>query len=342
MTTNEIIRVGVIGYGYWGPNLARNIAAHVGTELVSIGDIRLDRLGLARKTYPLADLTSDIGELLARPDIDAVAIATPPETHCALAIQALEHGKHVLVEKPLATSIADAQRMADAARACNRTLMVDHTFLFTGAVRRLKEYLRADALGDIYYFDSTRINLGLFRTNANVIWDLAPHDISIMAHLLNMPVRVVSAIGASHMEGQQENIAYLTLQFDGPLLAHFHVNWLSPVKVRKTIIGGSKRMAVYDDLEPSEKLKLYDSGADLVQTQEEMYRSLVEYRTGDVLAPKLDKAEALAVEWDHFVNVAAGREESISGPQLGIEVVSIIEAAERSLRSGGLPMTVER
>ena len=336
------LRAAVIGYGYWGPNLARNIAAHAGTELVAIGDLSPERLGRARAAHPWAQLTSDTRALLAQPDIDAVVIATPPETHRDLAIEALERGKHVLVEKPLATSSADAQRMAAVAKSCNRTLMVDHTFLFTGAVRRMKEYLDAGALGEVYYFDSTRINLGLFQTHANVIWDLAPHDISIMAHLLKTPVRAVSAIGASHVHGQQENIAYLTLQFDGPLLAHFHVNWLAPVKIRKTIIGGSNKMLVYDDMEPSEKLKLYDSGADLVETKDDMYRSLVEYRTGDVLVPKLDKTEALAAEWDHFVNVIGGREQSISGAELGVEVVSIIEAAERSLRSGGVPTEVER
>lgn len=342
MTSSRVLRVAVIGYGYWGPNLARNIAANTGSRLVAIGDLSAKRLEHARAVHPSADLTTDIRSLLARADIDAVAIATPPETHRELAVEALEQGKHVLVEKPLATSVVDARAMAEAARRCDRTLMVDHTFLFTGAVRRLKAYISTGSLGEIYYFDSTRINLGLFRTNANVIWDLAPHDISIMAHLLEVPVRTVSAIGASHMAGQEENIAYLTLQFDGPLLAHFHVNWLSPVKIRKTIIGGSKRMAVFDDMEQSEKLKVYDSGADLVHTQEEMYRSLVEYRTGDVVAPKLDKTEALTVEWDHFLRVVCGLEESISGPELGVEVVSIIAAAERSLRAGGVPIAMDR
>ena len=336
------LRVAVIGYGYWGPNLARNIAAHSGTELAAICDLSPARLGRARTAHPWSQLTADTAAILESPDIDAVIIATPPETHRDLAIEALERGKHVLVEKPLATSTADAQRMTDVAKACDRTLMVDHTFLFTGAVRRMKEYLDAGALGDVYYFDSTRINLGLFQTHANVIWDLAPHDISIMVHLLGKPVSAVSAIGASHVSGHQENIAYLTLQFDGALLAHFHVNWLAPVKIRKTIIGGSSKMLVYDDMEPSEKLKLYDSGADLVQTQEDMYRSLLEYRTGDVLVPKLEKSEALAVEWEHFVDVVGGRATSISDGALGIEVVSIIEAAERSLRTGGVPMAVER
>lgn len=338
----ERLRVAVIGYGYWGPNLARNIAAHAGTELAAIGDLNPGRLERARAAHPWSQLTTDTGALLASPDIDAIVIATPPETHRDLAIEALERGKHVLVEKPLATCTADAQRMAAVAKACNRTLMVDHTFLFTGAVRRTKQYIDAGALGEIYYFDSTRINLGLFQTHANVIWDLAPHDISIMVHLLDKPVRAVSAIGASHVTGQRENIAYLTLQFEGPLLAHFHVNWLAPVKIRKTIIGGSSKMLVYDDMEPSEKLKLYDSGADLVQTQEDMYRSLLEYRTGDVLVPRLEKAEALAVEWEHFVDVIGGRATSISDGALGVEVVSIIEAAERSLRCGGVPMEVER
>ncbi|MBI2765289.1 MAG: Gfo/Idh/MocA family oxidoreductase [Chloroflexi bacterium] len=334
------LRIGVIGYGYWGPNLARNIASHAGTELAAIADLSPKRLAGARAAHPGAWLTADVRELLADPEIDAVVVATPPETHHDLVVRALESGKHVLVEKPLATTIADAEEMVDLARRCGRTLSVDHTFLFTGAVRRMKRYFEAGEVGDVYYYDSTRINLGLFQHQTNVIWDLAPHDISIMLHLIDDPVRSVSAVGARHVDANVENIAYLTLQFEGPMLAHFHVNWLAPTKVRRTIIGGSKKMLVYDDGEASEKLKVYDSGAKLCATDEDIYRTLVEYRTGDVLAPRLEKAEALAVEVAHFENVVRGLEAPLSGGELGLKVVRIIEAAQRSLLSGGHPVEV--
>lgn len=334
------LRVAIIGYGYWGPNLARNFAANETSTLVTICDLSPARLAAAHATHPWARVSPDPQEVFSDPDIDAVVIATPPETHRQLAIAAIERGKHVLVEKPLATTVEDAQAMIAAARQHDRKLLVDHTFLFTGAVRRMKEYVAAGDLGDLYYFDSTRINLGLFQSQTNVIWDLAPHDISILLHLIDAPVRSVSAVGASHVQTTVENIAYLTLQFDGPLLAHCHVNWLAPVKIRKTIIGGSRRMLVFDDMEPSEKLKLYDSGAHLAASNEDAYRTFVEYRTGDVLVPKLDKSEALAAECSHVIEVFRGKETAISGAELGLKVVRVLDAAERSLRAGGVPTTV--
>ncbi len=333
-------RLAIVGYGYWGPNLARNFAENLESELAAICDASPARLSVAHAAHPWTRLTADASEVFADPAIDAVVIATPPETHRALAIAALEGGKHVLVEKPLATSVADAQEMLDAAERCNRKILVDHTFLFTGAVRRMKDYIDAGELGDIYYFDSTRINLGLFQSHTNVLWDLAPHDISILLHLIAAPVRRVAAVGASHVNTTVENIAYLTMQFDGPLLAHCHVNWLAPVKIRKTIIGGSRKMLVFDDMEPSEKVKLYDSGAHLCAKEEDVYRSLVEYRTGDVLVPRLDKTEALAAECQNVVRCFRDDEPPLSDGALGLEVVRVLEAAERSLRSGGMPVEV--
>ena len=329
------IRFGIVGYGYWGPNLARNVAEHPETTLVSISDLDEGRLAAARRGHGLARMTTDFREILRDPTIDAVIVATPPDTHHRIVMEALESGKHVLVEKPLATSTADAEEMVRAARECGRALAVDHTFLFTGAVKRMKQYFDAGDIGDVYYYDSTRINLGLFNHQTNVIWDLAPHDISIMQYLIDEPVRRVSAIGARHVDANVENIAYITLQFDSQLLAHFHVNWLAPAKVRRTIIGGSKKMVVYDDGEPSEKLRVYDSGAQLCASPEDVYRQLVEYRTGDVVAPKVEKTEALAAEMGHFVRVVRGVEAPVSGGDLGIRVVKVIEAAQASLRLGG-------
>ncbi|MGE5594443.1 MAG: Gfo/Idh/MocA family protein [Hyphomicrobiales bacterium] len=336
------VRVAVLGYGYWGPNLARNVATAAETRLVAIADLNPKRLAAARAAHPLAVLTQDFREVLVDPSIEAVVVATPPETHYELVRAALEAGKHVLVEKPLTTNVMEAQELVALAAESGLTLAVDHTFLFTGAVKRMKRYFEDGEVGDVYYYDSTRINLGLFQNHTNVVWDLAPHDISIMLHLLEKPVRRVSAFGARHVDTAVENIAYLTLQFDDELLAHFHVNWLAPAKVRRTIIGGSKKMLVYDDVEASEKLKVYDSGAHLCASQEDVYKKLVEYRTGDVLAPQLEKTEALAAETSHFARVVRGLETTISGGELGVSVVRVVEAAQESLRRNGIPVEVER
>jgi predicted dehydrogenase len=344
-TSDAPVRIGVLGYGYWGPNLARNIATQTQTDLVAIADIDTRRLTAARNVHPIARLTTEFDELIDDPSLDAIAIATPAGTHYELAMRSLKAGKHVLITKPLATRVTHAAELVEAARQYGRHILVDHTFLFTGAVKKMKEYIDAGELGEIYYFDSTRINLGLFQHDANVIWDLAPHDISILLHLLGQPVRSVAAVGARHVDTTTENMAYVTLRFESNLLAHIHVNWLAPAKVRQTIIGGSKKMLVYDDVEASEKLKVYDSGADLTArstTTEEVERRMVEYRTGDVLSPRLEKTEALAAEMAHFARVVRGEEEPLSSAELGLEVVRIIEAAQRSLRCGSAPVEVER
>lgn len=333
------LRVGVVGYGYWGPNLARNVATQPETELRAIADMNPDRLSVARISHPLARLTTNILSLVSDPEIDAVIIATPADTHFGLASLALRHGKHVLVEKPMATSSEEAEELVRLADEVDRRLLVDHTFLFTGAVRKMKQLIAAGEVGDIYYYDATRINLGLFQHDTNVIWDLAPHDISIMLHLVGQPVRRVSAFGARHVDDKVENIAYVTLQFDSPLLAHFHVNWLAPAKMRRTIIGGSRKMLVFDDVEASEKVRIYDAGAEL-KTREDIYRSQVEYRTGDVIAPRLEKTEALAAECAHFARVVRGIEEPVSDGRFGLAVVKVLQAAQRSLNMGGVPVEV--
>lgn len=329
------LRVGVIGYGYWGPNLLRNMAETSGAQVVACSDLDPDRLALARNRYPTLRTTTDYLDLLADDCIEAVLIATPVSTHYHLAKQALEAGKHVLVEKPLAPCAAQCQELANLAAARGLTLLVDHTFLYTGAVRKIKELIDADELGDIYYYDSVRINLGLFQHDTNVIWDLAPHDVSIMAYLLKKVPESVSAVGASHVNERVENIAYLTMLFRHQLLAHLHVNWLAPAKVRRTIIGGSKKMIVYDDMDMSEKVKVYDSGARLCNDPDHIYRTMVEYRTGDMYAPKLDKVEALAVECAHFISCIREGTPPVSGAELGLQTVRVLEAANRSLRRGG-------
>lgn len=334
------VRIGVIGFGYWGPNLARNIAGQPETQLIAIADRDEARLVAAREAHPFTRLSRDHREILDDPEIEAVAIATPAASHAELARQSLEAGKHVLVEKPLATNVADAEDLVALAKRRGLTLAVDHTFLFTGAVRRMKQSIESGELGDLYYYDSTRINLGLFDHETNVIWDLAPHDLSIMLHLIDEPIESVSAVGACHLHHRVENIAYITVRFAKPLLAHFHVNWLAPAKVRKTIVGGSRKMLVFDDMEASEKLKIYDAGADVPETAEEVYRSLVEYRTGDVLAPKLEKTEALAVETSHFAQSIRTGTTPISDGALGLRVVKLIDAAQRSLGRGGVPVGV--
>ena len=331
------VRVGVVGYGYWGPNVARNFSETPGARLVACCDLQPERLERATARYPAIQVTDDYEALLADDRLDAVAICTPISTHYRLAKAALEAGKHVLVEKPLAQSLAQCLELEALAAARGRVLLVDHTFLYTGAVRRIKELVDAGELGDLYYFDAVRINLGLFQHDSNVIWDLAPHDISIMVHLLGGVPEQVMAVGASHVNEHVENIAYLTMCYPQRLLAHVHVNWLAPAKVRRTIIGGSRKMVVYDDMDMSEKVKVYDSGARLSDDPDHVYRTMVEYRTGDMYAPKLDKAEALAVECAHFVACIERGATPISGARLGSQIVAVLEAANRSLRLGGTP-----
>lgn len=329
------VGVGVVGCGYWGPNLVRNLAQTRGARLIACCDLDDRRLEWVRDCYPAVRTTNSYQDLLDDDRIQAIVIATPISTHFHLARRALEAGKHLLVAKPLAQSVAECVELDALARRNGLVLMVDHTFLYTGAVRKIKELMDAGELGDIYYYDSVRINLGLFQHDTNVIWDLAPHDVSIMLHLLGSVPQRVSAVGASHVNEQVENIAYVTMQFPDRLLAHLHVNWLAPAKVRRTIIGGSKRMIVYDDMDMSEKVKVYDSGAALSNDPDHIYSTMVEYRTGDMYAPKLDKAEALAVECRHFVDCIRDGTEPISGAALATQTVAILEAADRSLRLGG-------
>jgi predicted dehydrogenase len=330
---NEI-KVGVIGYGYWGPNLVRNLMETDGAKVVACAEKRPDRLELARRRYPVLDVTDDASTILDGPEVDAVVIATPVSTHHELAKRALEQGKHVLVEKPIARTSSEAEELIDLADRKDLVLMVDHTFIYTGAVRKMKELLDNGELGDLYYFDSVRVNLGVFQHDADVLWDLAPHDLSILTHLIPEPPTSVSAVGVDHVGTGYADMAYLTVYFENSFLAHVHVNWLSPVKVRQILIGGDRRMMVYDDTEPSEKVRVYDSGIK-VTTQEGIYARLVDYRTGDMWAPKLELREALSTECAHFIDCVRFKKRPVSGGSAGLLVVRLLEAASESLAERG-------
>jgi predicted dehydrogenase len=334
-----MIGIGVIGYGYWGPNLVRNFNELADARVVAVSDLRPERLALARRLYPSVKAATDPQGLYGDAQIQAVAIATPVSTHFDLAMRALCANQHVLIAKPLAATSEQVCRLIDEAERRNLVLMVDHTFVYTGAVRRIQELVASDSLGRIYYYDSVRVNLGVFQSDVNVLWDLAVHDLSILNHVLPYQPYAVAATGMSHIAGQPENIAYLTLFFEQQVIAHIHVNWLSPVKVRRTLLGGSRRMIVYDDLEPSEKVKVYDRGISLdTNGHENVYQMLVAYRTGDMWAPHLDTTEALKTEARHFLNCIQDRAPVITDGRSGLRVVRILEAATQSLLQRGRPV----
>jgi predicted dehydrogenase len=333
-----MIGVGVIGYGYWGPNLVRNFSDVPGCQVMGVSDLREERLAPLRARYPTINTTTSYRDLLADPAIDAVAIATPVSTHFDLATQALRAGKHVLVEKPLTTSVEQGERLLEEAARCKRVLMVDHTFVYTGAVRKIKELVTSGALGQLYYYDSVRVNLGLFQHDVNVLWDLAVHDLSIMDYVLGARPHAVAATGIAHVPGQPKDVAYLTCFFNGSLIAHFHVNWLAPVKIRRTLIGGDAQMIVYDDLEPSEKVKIYNKGITLNNGPEGRYQLLVGYRSGDMHAPQLDSTEALRTEALHFVECIEQGRQPLTDGGVGLRVVRILEAANLSLTQCGRPV----
>jgi predicted dehydrogenase len=335
-----MIGIGVIGYGYWGPNLVRNFAECRDAAVRAVCDMRPERLPLVERRYPGVVTTTSPAELCARSDVDAVVIATPVDRHFELAMMALRAGKHVLVEKPMASTSEQASRLIDEAASRRLTLMVDHTFVYTGAVRKMREMTRAGELGDIYYYDSVRINLGLFQHDVNVLWDLAVHDLAIMDDVLTERPVAVSATGLAHVPGRPENIAYMTMFFESSLIAHVHVNWLSPVKVRRTLLGGSRRMVVFDDLEASEKIKVYDKGISLNPSPENVYQMLVGYRTGDMYAPQLAVTEALSVEAAHFVDCVSRSTKPMTDGEAGLRVVRLLEAATESMADRGRLVTL--
>jgi predicted dehydrogenase len=328
------MKIAVVGLGYWGPNLVRNFLSATGVETVVCCDAQERRLDQVRKRFPGVEVCSSLDELLLRDDIEAVALATPVSSHFPLGLKALEAGKHLLIEKPFTLTVADAETLIEASVKRSLTLMVDHTFIYNASVRKIRELLDNGMIGDILYFDSVRVNLGLFQRDTNVIWDLAPHDLSIMDYLIRKNPIAVSAMGMSHFD-TTEDIAYITVMFPDNIIAHFHVNWISPVKVRKILIGGTKLMVVYDDMEPSEKVKLYDRGVAIKET-DSVYKALVEYRTGDMFAPHIAQTEALSLMAADFVKAIKTGTRPESDAQSGLNVVRLLEAADQSLKMGGL------
>lgn len=339
-----MIGIAVVGYGYWGPNLVRNVSDVPDARLVSVCDLNPERLAAVQSRYPAVKVTCRYEELLCDPQVDAIAIATPVSSHFRLAMQALMAGKHVFVEKPMAATAEEAARMVEEAARRHLVLAVDHTFVHTGAVRKMHELVES-GLGDMYYYDSVRVNLGLFQHDVSVVWDLAVHDLSILDYVLPEKPVAVSTIGMSHVVGEPENMAYLTLFFESQLIAHIHVNWLAPVKIRRTLIGGSNKMIVYDDLEPSEKIKVYDKGITIQpdsQTYgENLHQMLVGYRSGDMYAPRLDMTEALKRELEQFLACIDQNSLPVTDGHAGLRVVRILEAATRSLMQRGRIVELE-
>jgi predicted dehydrogenase len=328
-----MIKVGVIGYGYWGPNIVRNLHGLESTRVEMVCDSSPKALARVRKAYPGLRTTSDANELLRSPDVDAVAVITPVWTHYELAKAALENGKHVFIEKPFTSTSAQAEELIDLATRKGLTIMVDHTFLFTGAVRKIRELVDNGSLGELYYYDSLRVNLGLFQHDVSVIWDLAPHDLSIMDHLIKGEPEAVVATGERHLNGV-EDVAFMTIYFPRNVIAHINVNWLSPVKIRTTLIGGQKKMLVWNDLVADEKIRVYDKGVQLT-SGEGLHNLLVSYRTGDMWAPQVEQLEALHVELGYFADCVINQKTPFNDGLAGLRVVRMLEAAEASIQKRG-------
>jgi predicted dehydrogenase len=328
-----MIKFGVIGYGYWGPNVVRNLDLMDKAEVVAVCDKSPTSRKRVQKAYPGVRVTSDSAELMTSKDLDAIAVITPVWTHYELTKAALEHGKHVFVEKPFTSTAAQAEELITLAAKKNLKIMVDHTFLFTGAVKKIRQLLKEGALGNLYYYDSTRVNLGLFQHDVNVIWDLAPHDLSIIDHLITESPEALVATGQTHLNGF-EDVAFITLYFPNKIIAHINVNWLSPVKVRTTLIGGEKKMLVWNDLEVDEKIKIYDKGID-VTNQQGLYKMLVNYRSGDMWSPQVEQIEALHDELAYFVDCIAHDKIPFNDGEAGLRIVKMLEAADQSLRQRG-------
>ena len=328
-----MIHIGVIGYGYWGPNIVRNLRGLEGCEVAGVCDLSPAALKRVAQAHPGVPVTTDPTELLTSTEIDAIAVVTPVSTHFDLAKAALENGKHVFVEKPFTSTTHQAEELIELAERKKLTIMVDHTFLFTGAVRKIRELLDDGVLGDLYYYDSTRVNLGLFQHDVSVVWDLAPHDLAIMDFLIRAKPDAVIATGETHLNGLVD-VAYLTIYFPGNTIAHINVNWLSPVKIRTTLIGGEKKMLVWNDLEADEKIKVYDKGVQ-VQNGHGLYDLLVSYRAGDMWAPRVEQSEALKVELGYFIECVTKHQTPVNDGVAGCRVVRLLEAADQSLSARG-------
>ena len=347
-----MLKLGVVGYGYWGPNVVRNFASQPDCRVVTICDTNPKAVAQALRHHPAVHATSNPDEVMRSSEIDAVAVVTPVSTHYDLAKKALENGKHVFVEKPFTATSAQAEELIELADRKNLQIMVDHTFLFNGAVRKIKELVDEGVLGPLYYYDSTRVNLGLFQHDVNVIWDLAPHDLSIIDYLIGLEPELVVATGGAHLNGLAD-MAYITLYFPKNIIAHLNVNWLSPVKVRTTLVGGERKMLVWNDLEPSEKVKVYDKGIQVTDNHDEsrqrlkalveakvfevgaaqaVHDLLVSYRSGDMWSPQVDQTEALQLEARYFLDCLASGEKPVNDGRAGLRVVKMLEAADQSLK----------
>jgi len=334
-----MIRIGVIGYGYWGPNIVRNFHVHECSEVALVCDRDAKAQDRLRKAHPAIPFTTDATEILKSPEIDVVAVVTPIWTHFELAKAALENGKHVFVEKPFTCSAAQAEELIELADRKNLQIMVDHTFLFTGAVKKIRRLVDDGALGDLYYYDSLRVNLGLFQHDMNVIWDLAPHDLSIMDYVIQAKPETVVATGEKHLNGV-EDVAFITIYFPNRIIAHVNVNWLSPVKVRTTLIGGEKKMLVWNDLEADEKIKVYDKGVSMSTNPGNLHQLLVSYRSGDMWAPQIEQVEALRAETAYFLDCIEQNKKPLNDGVAGLRVVRILEAAEKSIRNRGEAVSI--
>jgi predicted dehydrogenase len=337
-----VINIGIIGYGYWGPNLLRNFSEIPGVAVAAVADLDLAKLAVVQRRYPTVKITAGFQALLADPKIDAIAVATPVSSHFELGMAVLKAGKHLWMEKPIAETSLQARKLMEEAERRKLVLFVDHTFIYTGAVRKIGEIVKTGELGRVYYYDSVRVNLGLFQRDVNVISDLAVHDFSILEYLLGEHPTAVSASGANHFPGTPENLAYITLFYASGTIAHVNVSWLAPVKVRQILMGGSKQMIIYDDLEPSEKVKVYDKGVSFTDDPKQIHEMRVGYRTGDMWAPKLAMTEALRLGGEHFVDcIEHGKVPETDG-RLGLRVVELIEAATSSMRGKGETVYIQR
>lgn len=336
-----MIRIGVIGCGYWGPNLIRNFSHLKGSQVLMCSDLSEERLNHMRSLYPQIETTTDYKRVLARKEIDAVVVATPPETHMKLAVEALRAGKHVFVEKPLALSTAEGTAMVEEAQKAQRVLIVGHTFVYTAAVNKIKEVIASGELGQVMYISTTRVNLGIFQENINVVWDLAPHDVSILNFILDAPPESVATQASSYIRKNVEDVAFLTLRYPNDVLAHVHVSWLNPNKIRSTTVVGSKKMLVYDDISALEKIRIYDKGVTVTPHYDTFGEFNLSYRYGDILVPRLDDSEPLKVACQHFVDcVEKGTTPRSSGIH-GLNVVRVLEAAVESIREDGRVISVE-
>ncbi|HMN18778.1 MAG: Gfo/Idh/MocA family oxidoreductase [Ignavibacteriota bacterium] len=332
------MKVAVVGLGYWGPNLLRNFLAQQDVEQLIACDTREDRLKVMKQKFPSVILSNDCEKTLTG-NSDLVVIATPVATHYPIAKKALLNGKHIWVEKPFTANVAEAEELIEIAESKNLNIFVDHTFIYNGAVIKMKELVDKGELGNILYFDSERINLGLFQRDVNVIWDLAPHDLSIMQYILGFKAKAISANGIANFNGK-ENIAHISIYFEDNCFAHFHVNWLSPVKIRRMIVGGSKKMLVYDDMENFEKIKVYDSGIE-IKTTEGIHEALVQYRIGDMFSPKVNQTEALALGARECLDAIKENRQPLTNGYDGLEIVKLLEASDKSLKGMGRIVEIE-